>query len=141
MWRLAKEHDFYTAGDYLEFRYGPRCARLATALVGIGVAGAARRPADRRRHDPQRHHRRAALGGALIGGAIMTIYFTAGGLLGSAWVNTVQLVVMLAGSRGAAVSRSAPVGGLRALAGPAAPAWFGDITLFGRPGSAGRCWR
>ena len=22
MWTLAKEHDFYTTGDYLEFRYG-----------------------------------------------------------------------------------------------------------------------
>ena len=27
----------------------------------------------------------------------MTIYFTAGGLLGTAWVNSVQLVVMLVG--------------------------------------------
>ena len=35
--------------------------------------------------------------GALIGGAIMTIYFTAGGLLGTAWVNTFQLIVMLVG--------------------------------------------
>src|SRR5882672_1076184 len=22
LWRVAKEHDFYTTGDYLEFRYG-----------------------------------------------------------------------------------------------------------------------
>ncbi len=31
--------------------------------------------------------------GAVMGGVAMTIYFTAGGLLGSAWVNALQLVV------------------------------------------------
>ena len=36
MWRLAKEHGFYTAGDYLEFRYGPSVRGLATALVAVG---------------------------------------------------------------------------------------------------------
>ena len=35
--------------------------------------------------------------GSFIGAAIMTIYFTAGGLLGTAWVNSVQLVIMLVG--------------------------------------------
>ena len=35
--------------------------------------------------------------GVAIGGAAMTIYFTAGGLLSSAWVNAVQLVVMIGG--------------------------------------------
>jgi SSS family solute:Na+ symporter len=34
-----------------------------------------------------------AWAGALIGGAVMTIYFTAGGLMGAAWVNALQLVV------------------------------------------------
>jgi SSS family solute:Na+ symporter len=31
--------------------------------------------------------------GAVVGGVAMTVYFTAGGLLGSAWVNALQLVV------------------------------------------------
>src|SRR5215475_7562318 len=35
LWRLAKEHEFYTTGDYLEFRYGPRVRVAATVLVGI----------------------------------------------------------------------------------------------------------
>jgi len=35
--------------------------------------------------------------GALVGGGIMTIYFTAGGLAGSARVNILQLAVMMAG--------------------------------------------
>jgi len=33
LWALAKEHDFYTTGDYLEFRYGPAVRGVATALV------------------------------------------------------------------------------------------------------------
>ncbi|MGH9335659.1 MAG: sodium:solute symporter family transporter, partial [Vicinamibacteria bacterium] len=35
--------------------------------------------------------------GTIIGSAVMTIYFTAGGLLSSAWVNLVQLLVLYAG--------------------------------------------
>ncbi len=35
--------------------------------------------------------------GVAIGGVAMTLYFTAGGLLSSAWVNAVQLVVLLGG--------------------------------------------
>jgi SSS family solute:Na+ symporter len=37
------------------------------------------------------------LWGCLAGGAVMTVYFTAGGLLSSAWVNLVQLVVLFGG--------------------------------------------
>ena len=35
--------------------------------------------------------------GALIGGGVMTAYFASGGLLTSAWVNLVQLCVLLGG--------------------------------------------
>ena len=35
--------------------------------------------------------------GCLLGGIVMTVYFTAGGLLTSAWVNALQLVLELAG--------------------------------------------
>ena len=97
LWRLAHEHNFYTTGDYLEFRYGPTirtllsvviCLAAVVLLAGQLLAGAT--------------ILKVIVGtpiwaGALIGGLIMTIYFTAGGLLGSAWVNTLQLFVMLTG--------------------------------------------
>ena len=35
--------------------------------------------------------------GCAIGGAVIVVYFAAGGLLTSAWVNVVQLIVKLAG--------------------------------------------
>ena len=97
LWRLANRHQFYTTGDYLEFRYGVGvrtslsiviCLAALMLLAGQLLAGAT--------------ILKLVAGiplwaGALLGAAIMTIYFAAGGLLGSAWVNSLQLVVMLAG--------------------------------------------
>jgi SSS family solute:Na+ symporter len=135
MWKLARDHDFYTTGDFLEFRYGPAVRGVATALVAIGslsllagqlIAGAtiiniltgAPRWA-----------------GSLIGGAIMTVYFTAGGLLGTAWVNTLQLIVMLAGFLVALPFALGAVGGFAGLAGPAVPASFFEFGYSSGPGS------
>ncbi len=97
IWRIAKAHGLYTAGDYLEHRYGSSVRAtiavllwfttlliLAAQLIAMSeilewVAGAPRWV------------------GALLGGLVMTAYFAAGGLLTSAWVNLVQLVVLLGG--------------------------------------------
>ena len=95
--RHAARHDLRTVGDFLEYRYG-RGVRVVIAVllwfgtltilsgqfIAIGfvlnvVAGIP-----------------PALG-SFIGGIVMTIYFTAGGLLTAAWVNVVQLVVLLTG--------------------------------------------
>jgi SSS family solute:Na+ symporter len=135
LWALAKAHDFYTTGDYLEFRYGPRVRAVATLLVASGslvllagqlIAGAA--------------ILNVITGmprwaGALTGGAIMTVYFTAGGLLGTAWINLLQLIVMMAGFAVALPFALDATGGLGALTGGAAPAWFGDFTYSAGPGS------
>jgi len=91
LWRIAAEHNFYTTGDYLEFRFGPAVRSVAALLVGLGtlallagqlIAGAA--ILNVLTGIPR-------WAGALAGGGIMTIYFTAGGLLGSAHVNVLQL--------------------------------------------------
>jgi SSS family solute:Na+ symporter len=128
LWALAKEHDFYTAGDYLEYRYDARVRGAATVLVGVGalallagqlIAGA------------KILYVVAGIppwAGALTGGAIMTVYFAAGGLLGSAWVNTVQLVVMLAGFLVALPVALASANGLSGLTGAGTPATFGSLT-------------
>ncbi len=97
IWRVARDHDLYTVGDYLEHRYGAAVraiiagllwlatlAILAGQLIALAwvlevVAGVPK------------------LAGCLIGGVVVTAYFTAGGLVTSAWVNLVQLVVLLVG--------------------------------------------
>lgn len=133
LWRLAKAHDFFTTGDYLEFRYGPSVRAIVALIICIGslailagqlIAGAA--------------ILNVITGmprwaGAMTGAAVMTIYFTAGGLLGSAWVNSIQLVVMLAGFLLALPVLLAGAGGVAAVSGPLVPAWFGDFTYSSGP--------
>src|SRR2546428_7188359 len=36
LWRLAKQHDFYTTGDYLEFRYGATVRGVVSVLIALG---------------------------------------------------------------------------------------------------------
>ncbi len=97
MWRVARDHSLRTVGDYLEHRYGPSVRAAIALLLWLGtlailagqliamawilevVAGAPKWL------------------GAVAGGVVMTVYFVAGGLLSSAWVNLVQLVVLMVG--------------------------------------------
>ena len=95
--RIAAEQGLRTLGDYLEYRFGEHVratitvllwmgtlAILAAQIIGIGWV------------------LNVVVGlppwlGCLIGGGVVIVYFTAGGLLTAAWVNAVQLVVLLAG--------------------------------------------
>lgn len=94
---IAAKHDLRTVGDFLELRYGRAVRGLVSALLWVGtlsiLAGqliALSRVLDAVAGIPK-------FWGCLIGGVVMTTYFVAGGLLTSAWVNMVQLVVLLAG--------------------------------------------
>jgi SSS family solute:Na+ symporter len=95
--RAAQEHGLKTVGDFLELRYGRRVRALLTVLLWIGtlailagqliamawvlnvVAGVPK------------------WAGCLVGGLVATAYFSAGGLLTSAFVNVLQLTVKLVG--------------------------------------------
>jgi SSS family solute:Na+ symporter len=97
LWRLAARHGFYTAGDFLEHRYSAPVRGVMASLIWVGtlavlaaqlLAGAAVLTAV---GDIPRET------GILIGALAMTTYFVAGGLLSSAWVNLLQLVVLIAG--------------------------------------------
>jgi SSS family solute:Na+ symporter len=97
LWRLAKEHDLRTVGDYLELRYGPAVRGLVAALLWLGTLAIL---AGQLIALAWVLHVMAGVPkviGCLIGGLVMTSYFVAGGLLTSAWVNVVQLVVLLLG--------------------------------------------
>lgn len=108
--RIAADEHLRTVGDYLEFRYDARVRGavtvllwvgslfiLASQLIGLGwilnVVAGVPTPV-----------------GCAIGGLVITVYFAAGGLLTSAWVNVVQLTVKMLGF---------------AIALPLAVAWFG----------------
>jgi SSS family solute:Na+ symporter len=135
LWQLAKDHDFYTTGDYLEFRYSPAVRGLTTALIALGVLAllAGQLIAGATILNVLTGMPRWA--GALTGGAIMTIYFTAGGLLGSAWVNTLQLIVMLVGLLLALPVAMGSVGGFTGITGSGVPESFGNILYSSGSGS------
>ena len=97
MRRAAARHDLQTVGDYLELRFGASVRVTIGGLLWIGsifiLAGQLIAIAT---------ILNVAVGlppalGCALGGVVITAYFTAGGLLTSAWVNLVQLVVKMAG--------------------------------------------
>lgn len=133
VWRQASRHGFLTTGDLLEHHFGSRVRGLVAAmlwlatlsilagqLIGIAwilnvVAGLPK------------------WAGCLIGGGLMTAYFAAGGLLSSAWVNLVQLGVLLAGFAVTVPVAISRVGGLDAIARAAGAAgqaefWGGAVS-------------
>ena len=126
IWRIAKEHDLYTVGDYLELRYGPSVRGIVAALLWlatlailagqlIAFAWILEVVADVPRW-----------AGCLIAGGVMTIYFAAGGLLTSAWVNLVQLAVLVLGFGIALPWALSAAGGWSGIvaAAPAEPDYF-----------------
>jgi solute:Na+ symporter, SSS family len=135
LWQIAKDHDFYTTGDYLEFRYSPGVRGVTTALIGLGVLAllAGQLIAGATILNVLTGMPKWA--GALTGGAIMTIYFTAGGLLGSAWVNTFQLIVMMVGLLVALPVAMGSIGGAAALTGANVPAGFDNLLYSSGSGS------
>jgi solute:Na+ symporter, SSS family len=97
MRRVAAEHDLRTVGEYLELRFGVGVRTTIAALLWVGsifiLAGqliavswilnvAAGVPKSV---------------GCIVAGVLVTLYFAAGGLLSSAYVNMVQLTVKMVG--------------------------------------------
>lgn len=115
VWRIAKEHDLQTVGDLLELRYGSVVRGTITALLWVGtlfiLAGqliAVALVLEAVASIPKIY-------GCLIGGFVMTSYFAAGGLLSSAWVNLVQLAVLVIGFMLVLPVALSTVGGLSGL--------------------------
>jgi SSS family solute:Na+ symporter len=128
MWRLAADNGFYTAGDYLEYRYSATVRGLIASFIWLGtlavlavqlLAGAAVLTAVA---DVPKS------AGVIISAVVMMVYFVAGGLLSSAWVNMMQLVVLVAGFLAAMPFLYSTVGGAEGFAAIAPPhARYWDI--------------
>ncbi|HEY7791904.1 MAG TPA: sodium:solute symporter family protein [Vicinamibacterales bacterium] len=133
--RIAQAHDLRTVGDFLEWRFGADVRAIVTILLWFGtlaiLAGQLIAVA---------WILNVVVGipkwsGCLIGAVVMTAYFTAGGLLTSAWVNLVELVVLLAGFAVAFPIALHAAGGWPALTAAAtAPPMFWHFTQGGGSG-------
>lgn len=97
IWRLAHDNNLYTVGDYLEFRYDKRVRGLAAALLWVGsliifagqlIGGAALLNVVAGIHKTL---------GYVIAAAVVTFYFSLGGLHTAVRVNVLQLAVKLFG--------------------------------------------
>jgi SSS family solute:Na+ symporter len=115
IWKIASDHDLKTAGDFLEWRFGRDVRGVVASLLWVGtiailagqltalawilnvVAGLDKTT------------------GTIIGGVVATIYFSAGGLKSSAYVNVVQLTVKIVGFVVAVPLILMKVGGVSAL--------------------------
>jgi SSS family solute:Na+ symporter len=136
IWRIAAAHNLLTAGDYLELRFGRTVRGIVAVLIWLGtlsifagqlLGGAAIL---------------AVVGGiprlaGIVGSAlVVTIYFVAGGLLSSAWVNAVELTVKLLGLTVAVPLVLSHVGGVSGLAvAPNVPQGFADFFYSSGPRS------
>ncbi len=136
IWRIAKQREFLTVGDFLEARYGRSVRAVIAILLWLGtlaiLAGqliAVAWVLDVVAGIPK-------VAGCLIGGGVMIVYFAAGGLLTSAWVNLVQLVVLLVGFGIALPWVLSDVGGWSAFA-STAPAASQDYFGFWEGGGSG----
>jgi len=136
IWRIAKERGLYTVGDFLEVRYGPSVRAVIAVLLWLGtlaiLAGQLIAMAwvlDVVAGVPK-------VAGCLIGGGVMIVYFAAGGLLTSAWVNLVELVVLLVGFGIALPWVLSDVGGWSAFA-ATVPAPSQDYFGFWKGGGSG----
>ncbi len=71
--------------------------------------------------------------GATLGGVVMIVYFTAGGLFSSAWVNMIQLVVLVTGLVVAIPIAISTAGGLEAVlaAVPDTPGYMNPVAVGG----------
>jgi len=115
IWTLAAKNGWRTVGDFLDHRYNRSVRGLIAALLWIGtlmiLAGqliAISQILEVVASVPKWQ-------GCLIGGIVVTAYFTAGGLLSSAWVNAIQLIVKFSGFVLAVPFGVAAAGGWRAL--------------------------
>jgi SSS family solute:Na+ symporter len=92
---LSEKLDLKTVGDYLEYRYHRYVRGAVAALLWMGTLAilAGQLIAVAWIMDVVAGVPKWA--GCLLGGAVMTAYFTAGGLESAAWVNSLQLAVEL----------------------------------------------
>jgi SSS family solute:Na+ symporter len=97
LWKIAAAHDFLTVGDYLEYRYDRSVRRLIAGVLWLGALAILAGQLIAIAWILEVVAQAPKWLGCLLGGLVVTGYFSLGGLVSTAWVNVVQLVIKLAG--------------------------------------------
>src|SRR5690349_8524009 len=95
--RLSAEHDLRTLGDFLEWRYDSRVRATVAALLWVGTVAILAGQLIGIAWILSVVIGTPKIVGCAIGAVVVTVYFGAGGLLSSAFVNVVQLTVKIVG--------------------------------------------
>ena len=135
MWRESVAHGDLTLGDFLERRYGRDLRVAAAILIWIGTLSILAAQLLGMSTVFQVVAGTSKFAGCALGATLVLLYFIAGGLLSSAYVNLVQLAVKLAGFAIVTPMAMALAGGWDAIA--ADPARL-DLFAGGSPQSG---WR
>lgn len=94
---LAAARGYLTLGDFIEDKYGAAARGTIAALLWVGTLAIL---AAQLQAGAEVLHVVVGMPKAwscVLGGLVMTVYFTAGGLTGAAWINLLQLIVLLGG--------------------------------------------
>ena len=115
IWKIASDHNLKTVGDFLEWRYSRDVRGVVSGLLWLGAISILSGQLIAMANILNVVAGFDKSTGAIIGGVVATIYFSAGGLLTSAYVNVVQLTVKILGFVLAVPLLVSRVGGLAGL--------------------------
>jgi SSS family solute:Na+ symporter len=134
---LAAERGFLTVGDFLEARFDRSVRGLCAGLLWLGTLSILAGQLVAMAWAIEAVAGLPKVWGCVLAGLVLVAYFSAGGLLAAAWVNLLELVVLLAGFAIAVPYAWTAAGGwsgLRGAAGPEAAAVY--ASPFGMGGAA-----
>lgn len=97
IWRVARNNNLFTVGDYLEFRYDRRVRGLAALFLWVGSLAILAGQLIAMEQIFKVTAGLSKTAGCLLAAAVIAVYFTAGGLHATARVNVLQLIVKLVG--------------------------------------------
>jgi len=97
LWRESVEHGDLTLGDFIERRYDRTLRGVVAVLIWVGTLHILASQLQGIATVLAVAAGMSKLAGCIAGAAIVSIYFVAGGLLSTAYVNLVQLVIKLVG--------------------------------------------
>jgi SSS family solute:Na+ symporter len=95
--RLAAEHGFLTVGDFLEWRFDRSVRGLVSAILWVGTLSILAGQLIAMAWALEAIAGVPKPAGCLLSGLVLIAYFSAGGLLAAAWVNLLELAVLVVG--------------------------------------------
>jgi len=134
--RLASERGFLTVGDFLESRFDRSVRGVVATILWIGTLSILAGQLIAMAWAFEVISGLPKPVGCLVSGLVMIAYFSAGGLLAAAWVNLLELGVLVVGFLVAVPFAWSAAGGwegLRAASGPGSSAAYGSF--FGMGGA------